>query len=231
MPEDRKYSRVYHDAQDDPRFVAVWPSDPCLALWLRLLVLADGTWPAPAPIPRSVRKRPLAVLVDAGLVNLVSGDLFRIHGMTKERSGRSKQAAHAADVRWHSASTPVRNTDGNARSNAEAMPNRDETSKDETSIPRASATNGLARPRPSTVDRDPELRAQRDAQRARYGDGQDDPVPLKAMTAAEQERESRRIEGLALHERFKRGELTEPQYERLLTDIGKEPDDLTRLPA
>ncbi len=171
MSDDRKYSRVYHDAQDDDRFIRVWTSDPCLALWLRLLVLADGTWPAPAPIPRSAKSRPLAVLVDAGLVELVSGDLYRIHGMTSERSRRSSRAAHAAEVRWHSDSSPNGNATGIAGSIAEVMPSRVETSKDKTSIPRASApTEETFRPRASTVDRDPFMREMRAIQEARYAD-------------------------------------------------------------
>ena len=37
-----------------------------------------------------------------------------------------------------------------------------------------------------------------------------------------------RQEALALHDRFKRGEISQALYERLHQDIGKEPDDLTR---
>lgn len=115
MPDDRKYSRVYHDAIEDPRFGGVWPSDANLALWLRLVVVADGMWPAPAPIPRSAKPRPLATLVESGLVELVAGDNYRIHGMNAERTRRSKQGAHAADVRWHGDSNAASNAASNAR--------------------------------------------------------------------------------------------------------------------
>lgn len=176
MPDDRKYSRVYHDAPSDQRFENVWTSDPCLALWLRLLVVADGTWPAPAPVPRSAKPKPLAQLVAAGLVELVPGDLYRIHGMNAERSRRSKQAAHAADVRWHGDSTTASNAPGNAHSNAQPMPSRDETSRNKTSNTRASAEFTSSRPRPNTVDRDPLYREMRDAIVERNGLGMDEPV-------------------------------------------------------
>lgn len=134
MSDERKYSRVYHEAVGDPRFATVWPSDPNLALWLRLLVLADGSWPAPAPIPRSARKAPLAALVEAGLVELVPGDLYLIHGMKAERSRRSAHAAYAAGMRWHgdrnAGSNARSNARGNAEGNAQTMPRQDETRKD-----------------------------------------------------------------------------------------------------
>lgn len=78
---------------------------------------------------------------------------------------------------------------------------------------------------------DPLLVEMRSAIEATYGNG-DTPIvpePTRILTGAEQERERNRLEAHALHERFKRGELTEDQYERLRADIGKEPDDLTRI--
>jgi len=103
MTDDRKYSRVYHEAIEDNRFRDVWPDDACLALWVRLLVAADGTWPAPAPVPRRGSRRALDVLVSAGLVELVGGgDYCRIHGLDAERKRRSDRGRRGADARWHS---------------------------------------------------------------------------------------------------------------------------------
>ncbi len=178
--EERKYSRVYHDAQDDERFILVWASDACLALWLRLLVLADGTWPAPAPIPRSAKARALSTLVDAGLVELVSGDLYRIHGLTAERSRRSNRASHAAAVRWHSDSSADSNATGIASSSAagNAQVMLAKTSIEETSK-QSVAEEWRAResrPKPNSIDRDPEKRAMREAIVARNGHGMDEPT-------------------------------------------------------
>lgn len=52
-----------------------------------------------------------------------------------------------------------------------------------------------------------------------------------AESAKDPEREARRKEALALHERYINGELTETEYGRLYADLGKQPDDLTRLDA
>lgn len=49
-----------------------------------------------------------------------------------------------------------------------------------------------------------------------------------AEEAAEQEREAHRLEALDLWAKYKAGELTEAEYERLRADIGKPNDDLTR---
>ncbi len=144
MADDRKYSRVYHDAPIDPRFEGVWASDAALALWLRLLVVADGTWPAPAPIPRSAKASPLAKLVAAGLVDLVSGDLYRVHGMNAERtrraasarvggvaSGRSRAVQRSFNERSQSVERANRTT-LNLDETSRDETSRDETSRDET---------------------------------------------------------------------------------------------------
>ena len=94
------YVRVYYRVIDDPKFRDVFDDDSRLACWLRLLLIADGTYPAPAPIPSGVRRGPLAHLVTAGLVDLEPGNRYRIHGMIGERGGRSQKAADAAAERW-----------------------------------------------------------------------------------------------------------------------------------
>src|SRR3990167_5297718 len=99
-PQRDPYVRVYYRIIDDPKFEGVYDDDACLATWLRLLLVADGTYPAPAPIPYGIRRKPLDLLVARGIVDLVSGSRFRIHGLTSEREGRSDRARDAALQRW-----------------------------------------------------------------------------------------------------------------------------------
>lgn len=132
--EDRKYSRVYHEAVDDPKFRDVWHDDARLALWVRLLVIADASWPMSATLPRSVRPSALAALVACGLIDLTNGDHYRIHGLDAERQVRSDAGAHAAQSRWHTSrnaeGNAVRIADGNADGNAETMPSKAEHRRD-----------------------------------------------------------------------------------------------------
>jgi len=100
MSERAPYSRVYWTIVDDPKFAAIYDDDATLALWLRLLLQADATWPAAAPLPRSARSRPLGKLVDAGLVDRVGTDRYRIHGLEAERGRRQSAASASASQRW-----------------------------------------------------------------------------------------------------------------------------------
>lgn len=96
------YVRVYYRIVEDERFQSVYPDDRALATWLRLLIVADGAYPAAASIPRSVNQKSVAKLVEAGLVELVGTDHFRIHGLESERSRRSEMGRRAASMRWQS---------------------------------------------------------------------------------------------------------------------------------
>lgn len=98
------YVRVYYRVIDDPKFAGVFDDDARLACWLRLLLVADGTWPAPAPIPANVRRAPFQHLVDVGLVDVLPGGRYRIHGMDSERGERRARAQKAANTR-HSGSS------------------------------------------------------------------------------------------------------------------------------
>lgn len=90
------YVRVYYRIVDDPKFAAVFDDDSRLACWLRLLLVADGTWPAPAPIPANVKRSAFQHLVDVGLVDVIAGGRYRIHGMDAERGERRDKARNAA---------------------------------------------------------------------------------------------------------------------------------------
>ena len=97
---ERPYSRVYWSIVDDPDFESVFGNDAALATWLRLLIVADGTWPATAPLPRNVRAAPLKLLVDHGLISILPGDRYRVKGLDAERQRRSSQASASATLRW-----------------------------------------------------------------------------------------------------------------------------------
>jgi hypothetical protein len=86
-----EYIRVYLGIPDDPRFATIYGDDHRLATWLRLLMGADAVWPSTPAIPRSVGEDALAALVDAGLVELLPHDHYRIHGLDAERERRSAQ--------------------------------------------------------------------------------------------------------------------------------------------
>lgn len=111
------YSRLYHRFKRE--FPDVYADDHALATWVRLLMLADASWPLVPPVPRSVRAKPLASLVAAGLVS-VADDCYTVLGLDAERTRRSDAGRTGAAVRWQS--------DGNAN----AMPSKAKQSRDET---------------------------------------------------------------------------------------------------
>jgi hypothetical protein len=106
------YSRLYHRFQSE--FPTIYADDHALASWVRLLLVADASWPMRPPVPRSVKAKPLAALVDCGLV-VLEGDAYTVRGLDAERSRRRDAARVGAAQRWHS------------DRNATALPRRDET--------------------------------------------------------------------------------------------------------
>lgn len=122
------YSRLYHRFPSE--FEAVWKDDHALATWTRLLLLADASWPMRPPVPRSVRPKALAALVDAGLV-VVDGDCYTVRGLDAERTRRSDTGRNAVAVRWKNA----RSTDVDTDVDTDVIPRRDETRLDETTPP------------------------------------------------------------------------------------------------
>lgn len=123
---DRPYSRHYHELVDDPKFADVYPDDHHYACWSRLLMLADQSWPASAPIPASARRASVKVLADARLIDLLPNGRFRMHGLDAERQRRSQSAKDAADARWNSERNADGSADGNADASPTGMPRRDE---------------------------------------------------------------------------------------------------------
>lgn len=93
------YSRLYHRFAKE--FPEVWADDRALATWVRLLYIADASWPMEPPLPRSVRGKPLEMLTAAGLVTVI-GECYSMRGLNAERQRRKDAAARAAGERWHS---------------------------------------------------------------------------------------------------------------------------------
>jgi hypothetical protein len=114
------YSRLYHRFKAE--FPAIYADDRALATWVRVLLGADASWPMHPPLPRSVRPKPLGLLVSVGLV-ILDGDSYTVRGLDAERTRRRDAARTGAAKRWQS--------DGNANASATAMPRRDETRLDE----------------------------------------------------------------------------------------------------
>lgn len=127
------YSRLYHRFASE--FPTIYADDRALATWIRLLLQADASWPMRPPIARSVRPKPLAQLVEVGLVTLL-GDAYAVKGLDAERTRRREAARTGAAKRWQS--------DGNANASANAMPRRDETrlTEETTKIPPPPAERG-----------------------------------------------------------------------------------------
>lgn len=125
---DRRYSRVYWSIQNDPKFDGIREDMRHMGTWLTLLLAAEQTWPAPAYPPPIVSRPSFRALVEAGLIDELSGGRFRVHGLDNERGVRSQQASDAAAKRWHSGRNP------------DAMPSKAEqsNSKAEQSIARES---------------------------------------------------------------------------------------------
>jgi hypothetical protein len=127
------YVKVYYGIADDARFEHVFGNDAALAWWLRLLLIADGTWPASAHIPAACKPKALHSLVEAGLIELMGNHRFRVHGMDAERAKRSEHASQASRSRWSSnaASIPVSKPPSNATTTAPSNPQNMPTNSDE----------------------------------------------------------------------------------------------------
>jgi len=123
------YSRLYH--RFGREFPDVYADDRALAAWVRLLLVADASWPMRPPLPRSVRVKPLNCLVEAGLV-ILEGDAYTVRGLDAERTRRSDAGRVGAAKRWQS------------ERNANAMPRRDETrlAEDESITPPPPTSGG-----------------------------------------------------------------------------------------
>lgn len=108
MAERAAYSRVYWSIIDDPKFESIYDSNDHLATWLRLLLIADQAWPAPAHLPRRASSASISALVKAGLLDIVGGgERYKVHGLEAERQRRRSDAER---IRTRSARDAERDT-------------------------------------------------------------------------------------------------------------------------
>jgi hypothetical protein len=133
VSERAPYSRVYWSIVDDPKFAGVYDNDRLLATWLRLLILADQSYPASPAIPLGTNVKSLDKLVEVGLVDRGTGFRFRVHGLDKERARRRPVGAGPPPIPDLNPPGPGPEPEGNrngTRGLSQAKPSRD---KDETS--------------------------------------------------------------------------------------------------
>jgi hypothetical protein len=94
--DSQVYSRIYHRLMNE--YTGLWRNDAQLALFVRLLVLADKFWPEDAPLPR-LRTSALRSLIDSGVITVDGHDNFQVRGLDAERTRRSDAARTAARIR------------------------------------------------------------------------------------------------------------------------------------
>jgi hypothetical protein len=114
------YVRVYYRIIDDPKFESVFEDDRALATWLRLLLTADATYPAPAPMPIGSDRKAVQKLVDVELVDLLPNHRYRMHGLAAEREQRSEHGRKAALARHGQNTSNARAMHEQSASNAGA---------------------------------------------------------------------------------------------------------------
>jgi hypothetical protein len=139
------YARLYLCIVDDEKFAAIYDDDRHFATYCRLLMIAEGAWPASAHLPATARPTSVKALADARIIDPQPGSRYRIHGLDAERVRRSEHGRHASKARWDARSNAPSNAGASAPSNAR----RDETSRDETSM----AREGLAAISKNVADR------------------------------------------------------------------------------
>lgn len=88
MSDRAPYSRVYWSIHDDAKFDGIRDDQRVMGAWILLLVAADMSYPSPAYLLPTVTKASVTRLVEAGLVDLLDGHRYRIHGLDAERDRR-----------------------------------------------------------------------------------------------------------------------------------------------
>jgi hypothetical protein len=88
MSERAPYSRVYWSVMDDAKFDGIREDVRLFGSWSLLLVVADMAHPVPAYLPRTVPKGAVTRLSECGLIDLLAGHRYRIHGLDAERTRR-----------------------------------------------------------------------------------------------------------------------------------------------
>lgn len=110
MSERAPYSRVYWSIMDDAKFDGIREDVRLFGSWSLLLVVADMAHPVPAYLPRTVPKAAIVRLSDCGLIDLLDGHRYRIHGLDAERTRRRIAATNKDPKGTHEG--PERDPDG-----------------------------------------------------------------------------------------------------------------------
>jgi hypothetical protein len=92
VSERAPYSRVYWSIGDDPKFDGIRDDPKLVGSWLLLLIAADMAYPSPAYVLPTVTKASIRKLADAGLIDLLDGYRYRVHGLPAERERRKQLA-------------------------------------------------------------------------------------------------------------------------------------------
>lgn len=127
------YARLYLSLVDDDKFAAIYGDDRHFAAWCRLLMIAEPAWPASAHLPGTARRASVQALSDAGLIDLLPGGRYRIHGLDAERERRHDQAKRASYARWSAQSNAPSNAPSNAGASTPPMPSQAKPSRAEPS--------------------------------------------------------------------------------------------------
>jgi hypothetical protein len=88
VSERAPYSRVYWSVMDDEKFDGIREDCRLFGAWSLLLVIADMSHPAPAYVPRTIPKAAVTRLSEVGLIDLLDGYRYRLHGLDAERERR-----------------------------------------------------------------------------------------------------------------------------------------------
>jgi hypothetical protein len=160
----RPFARIYYaDLQRD--YPDIWFDHGALGAWVRLLAIADQSWPVPGELPSSVRKADVKRLADASLIVLEGHGRYRIKGYEKERVARQEHASAAAQGKY--GSIPPSSAPGTPPGNNRADPNSSTSS-----ITRSNGVREEPRTRPqarrNTVETDEHLRLYASAIAAKY---------------------------------------------------------------
>ena len=113
MRTDRRFARFYFDVfiRDYPD---IYTDDAAFATWMRLLVLAERSWPAMPELPRSVRSVPLRKLTTRELVAVGPDHVYALKGFHVERSRRHASASAAARASWSAGARASASANGHA---------------------------------------------------------------------------------------------------------------------
>jgi hypothetical protein len=117
---------------EDPKFDGIREDCRLFGAWSLLLIAADMAHPSPAYLIPTVPKSAVAKLAEAGLIDILQGHRYRIHGLDAERERRRV----AATSRGPSGDRTGTKREANGEQD-EAETRRDETRRDEADDDRA----------------------------------------------------------------------------------------------